>query len=303
MSLSLKIDPQKGFVALPAQLLDLKISPGAYKVLSILCNYADKEGWCWPSLEQIGKKAQRSKAAISGYLKELREQGLVETVEQKMASGYNYRLKFLVTFWKEWVEIRQQKQIKLVSKTERSVQHVDRPSTKKNNTNETHHSPSDEAEVSRAKKISEGWKSLTKGVPFGTYREAPSPALLSATEEILDDFNADESRRVTTVTGDHIQDFWKSLGVSILGETLTEQISLCKDLAINEEVFQTFCAATREMWKPFWMKPPAPLQLEEMLRKAKSKHPLSTLLRLISLDYELWKRRSAKTNSIFTKAA
>lgn len=93
MSETLKIDPSKGFVAIPAQVLDLEVSPGAFRVLIFLCNLANETGWCWPSLEQIGENIGRSKAAISGYIQELRDAAVIESVSQKMASGYNYRLK------------------------------------------------------------------------------------------------------------------------------------------------------------------------------------------------------------------
>ena len=47
MSESILIDPARGFVALPAQILDLEISPGAFRVLTHLCNLADVSGWSW----------------------------------------------------------------------------------------------------------------------------------------------------------------------------------------------------------------------------------------------------------------
>ena len=102
MSEILDCDPNKGFVAFPVAVFDLELTPGAFRTLAELCRMANAEGQCWPSLAQVGRKLGRSRAAISGYIAELRDVGVITTEEQKMANGYNYRLRYTVTFWKEW---------------------------------------------------------------------------------------------------------------------------------------------------------------------------------------------------------
>jgi hypothetical protein len=102
MASSLTFDPAKGFVALPCEVMNIDMSPGAFRLLVELCRMANRTGECWPSLGQLSERIGRSKAAISGYIAELREIELIETTSQKMANGYNYRLKYCVTFWKSW---------------------------------------------------------------------------------------------------------------------------------------------------------------------------------------------------------
>lgn len=97
-----QFDPRSGYVALPSALLDLDLAPGPFRLLTELCRMANKAGECWPSFGQLSARIGRSKAAISGYLEALREASLVETQKQKMANGYNYRLKFRVVFWPQW---------------------------------------------------------------------------------------------------------------------------------------------------------------------------------------------------------
>ena len=79
MSASMCLDPSRGFVALPLDVLEIEMSPGAFRTLVELCRMADSDGVCWASLEQIGTRLSRSRAAISGYVAELHELALIET--------------------------------------------------------------------------------------------------------------------------------------------------------------------------------------------------------------------------------
>ena len=85
MSEQISFNRDKGFVALPVGVLDMDLSPGAFRTLVELCRMANMEGYCWPSLTQLSDRLGRSKSAISGYLKELRGVGLVATEEQRTA--------------------------------------------------------------------------------------------------------------------------------------------------------------------------------------------------------------------------
>ena len=289
MSEVLELDPSRGFVALPAQLLDLEISPGAFRVLVYLCNLANEEGWSWPSLEQIGETVGRSKASISGYLDELRLAKVIKTVEQKMASGYNYRLRILVTFWSDWVEIRQRKRNSPVPKTERRVQPDERPVKHKNNIQKTHSALPSSAEVSKVKKIYDGWKILTKGLPYGQYRGQPSAELLRATKHILSQPSYAPCPAVTAVTQETLESLWGMLGVEVPSEVLTEQVHLCKDMSLSMPALHSLCEDTQSVWKKHWKKPPSAKQFEEMVRRAQRKHPLQSMLRIIGFDYRIWK--------------
>jgi len=98
----LEADPRKGFIALPMSVFDLNLTPGTFRNLAELCRMANAEGQCWPSLAQLGDRLGRSRATISGYIAKLRAAELIETETQKMANGYNYRLRYSVVVWKAW---------------------------------------------------------------------------------------------------------------------------------------------------------------------------------------------------------
>jgi biotin operon repressor len=137
MSETIVFDRRKGFVALPVQVLEMELTPGAFRLLAELCRMANLDGFCWPSLGQLGERLGRSKAAISGYVTDLREAGLISTETQTTANGYNYRLRYCVVFWKAWraslsgqtgpaVEVKDSEPV------ERSVQPVERHRGSKN---------------------------------------------------------------------------------------------------------------------------------------------------------------------------
>ena len=134
MSETFDCDPNKGFVAFPVAIFDLDLTPGAFRTLAELCRMANTSGQCWPSLAQLGTRLGRSRAAVSGYITELRRAGVLSTEEQKMANGYNYRLRYTVTFWKAWrAKLGTQKApVTAVQKAERRVHPVERPLETKN---------------------------------------------------------------------------------------------------------------------------------------------------------------------------
>ena len=290
MSEVLNIDPGKGFVAIPAQVLELEISPGAFRVLIYLCNLANEAGWCWPSLEQIGENVGRSKAAISGYIQELRDTAVIESISQKMASGYNYRLKLRVLFWAEWVKTRSRKSINVVQSSERGVQSADRPASQKNNNYKKHSTPAmPSSEV--VKSVYESWKTLTSGMPFGQYRNQPDQSLIQTTQCLLKQSQPSDAMSVTAVTS-QLQELWKELSVATVALDLSGQARTCIRLNMSPKAIATLFDGIKQTWKPYWNNPPTPAQFEEMVLSAKAKHPDDSMLRIIAFDYKKWMDRN-----------
>ena len=89
------LDPARGFVALPLDVLEIEMSPGAFRTLVEFCRMANSDGVCWPSLDQLGRPPgplpRRRSAATSPSCATL---GLIETETQRTANGFNYRLRY-----------------------------------------------------------------------------------------------------------------------------------------------------------------------------------------------------------------
>lgn len=97
-----------GFVRVPRSFVTLPVSPGAKCVLLHLCSAADENGESWYSYEDIAALVGRSKASVTAYVRELVEIGLVQTIRQTMANGFNYRRKLRIAGWRDllghWAE-------------------------------------------------------------------------------------------------------------------------------------------------------------------------------------------------------
>lgn len=93
----------QGFVRMPKAWLRIPMSPGAARLLNILCGYADDTGKTWYKLKHLSEIMGRSKGAISGYIAELRTLGLVETEQKKFGNGHNASLDFFIVGWKDFL--------------------------------------------------------------------------------------------------------------------------------------------------------------------------------------------------------
>jgi len=281
MSESISIDPARGFVALPAQVLDLEISPGAFRVLTHLCNLSDKSGWSWSSLEQFAAQVGRAKSSVSGYLQELRRENLIETTPQTRANGANYRLKIRVTFWADWVRSRADCGKIKPHKTERRVRPAERPIVK----NKAIKTPSTPKAVNGfLEKVLKAWQGLTKGQPFGQFAGDASPALLADTAKLLENWTPSPSVSKQTVQS-KITDLWSSLGVDTPGPIQQSQVSRCLETRSTQATLQALTAQIRQSWQTHWSKPPTPTQFNEMLSKSKAVASTDTVFRLIQQDY------------------
>ena len=89
----------RGYVRVPRPWVTLDVSPAARALLLHLCGAANDKGESWYSYEQLAGILNRSKSAVSGYVAELRDAGVLRTTQQKLKNGFNYRLLVQLVGW------------------------------------------------------------------------------------------------------------------------------------------------------------------------------------------------------------
>lgn len=269
MSAILETDPRKGFVAFPMSVFDLDLTPGAFRTLAELCRMANTDGICWPSLRQLGERLGRSRAAISGYIAELRDFGLIETETQKMANGYNYRLRYRVVFWKEW-------RAQLGQRSERSVKSTERPLKTKNQIH-VNQSP---APAVNSDLIVE-WKKCVGRAPYPAFDTWPSEGLLGQTQNlrsVTEDISVDIIPRYRA--------FLSNAGVKPVVDRAVEHVFV--DANLSDEGASAFLSKLAQEWKPHWRKPPSPVQLKRMLASVQPEGSAATRSKLLKSFLKRW---------------
>lgn len=260
MSEQLVFDRAKGFVALPVEVLDLDLNPGAFRLLVELCRMANLDGYCWPSLEQLGDRLGRSRAAVSGYASELRAEGLIETHTQKAANGYNYRLKYRVTFWKDWRS--SMRGAVTGQRVERRVQQDERP---KDNLNQSHINQSDADEFD---KLLKGWAECVKGAPYPSMGDSPSQDLLEKSKQfLLSDTAADPIISADIVHG--LAALWADLSVDCSTADMRQQAETLKKKGLSRQQFETLFDRIKKAWPDHWRRPPESKQWVKMVSDVK----------------------------------
>lgn len=282
MSEAISIDPARGFVALPASIFDLEISPGAFRALSVLCNLSDPQGYSWASLEQLAEWVHRAKSSVSSYLVELRAAGLVSTETQTRSNGANYRLKIKVLFWSKWVQARKKCASPAPQKTERSIQPAERPTKVKHKPIKTHHSRPAASEP--VKKIYKAWQALTAGMPYGKFSGNASPALLRDTASMLDTAPGSHALPAAEVS-QQLQRLWSDLAIDLPAPDLNRMTRKCLDREFTSDQLGSLCNEIQGSWQRHWQRPPTPKQFDAMFDAARSGVTAVTMLRLIRHDF------------------
>ena len=300
MSEIVDCDPAKGFVAFPVALFDLDLSPGAFRTLAELCRMANTSGQCWPSLAQLGRRLGRSRAAVSGYIAELRAAGVLATEEQKMANGYNYRLRYTVLFWKEWrAGLGQERKTRSpkppVQKPERRVQPVERPLETKN------HIHSKQTNVSVSHELVSDWKAAVGNAPYPAFAERPGDALLKKTELLAAEpvisealISADIEVAFAAFTERH--------GIDPLS---LETIAGLAPLLTSPAQLDTLIAALEAQWQAHWQKPPNLFQLKRCLSSLTTEPDPASTQKLLKSYLRRWDlyRRSLPSSALRSKVA
>lgn len=286
-----EFDPSQGYVALPANLLDLDLAPGPFRLLTELCRMANKDGECWPSLAQLSERIGRSKAALSGYLNDLRDAGLIETITQKMANGYNYRLKYVVTFWARWRSSLSKP--RLVSnaqpKPERSVQHGECRVNSKNH-NQKNQSGRHENRKERSKIMTtclHEWMSLTRGTSYPDFNGVVPKHLVHRTQALLTDFKPEAAN--TRDTREIVRNIWNGLNVEIDNNQLGEQVSHIKSRHFTGQELKTLRQVISESWESHWRLPPTAKQFRMLLDKVTQLDPSLSQHRVLTQFLRRWR--------------
>ena len=283
-----------GYVAIPDEIMRTPMSDGAFRLLCILCSYADRNtGECFPRMSRLADDQGKSKAAISGYLRELRELGLVRTKERYKRRG-NCILNYLITFWSSWREqLRSHTRVgKAVTNkadqdsalpvrdAECPVQPAERHGNQiQDNQITTTASDSFEADQVSAdpvvssvvEGILENWKNLVRGVPYPSFNSDPGADLVQETRKIIKDLKSEvvgigTSGSLEQVSSTDLKELWKSVNVQITDNEADEHARLIN--AKSGQPRQSLhCLATsiRETWKKYWRKPSTAQQLSQML--------------------------------------
>jgi len=299
MSEILDCDPNKGFVAFPVALFDLDLSPGAFRTLAELCRMANTSGQCWPSLAQLGRRLGRSRASVSSYITELRAAGVLATEEQKMANGYNYRLRYTVTFWKEWragLSHGAKNEATVAAKpAERRVQPTERPLETKN------HIHKNQQLCSRLPELVSEWVQLVGSAPYPEFAKWPSAALIARTEQKSAQ-TIQEQHLISADIARALQEFAHSKGVpDVPQETVGELIPHIT----SSEQLDRIIGALSNCWKPHWKNPPNSYQILRLMKGLKGPDDPIDSHKLLKSYLRRWKlhQRRLPSAAISSKVA
>jgi len=256
-----RFDRKKGFVALPIEILEIEMSPGAFRLLVELCRMANLDGYCWPSLSQLSDRLGRSRAALSGYLKELRAENLITTEEQKTSNGYNYRLKYKVTFWQDW---RAGLRFSAGQKTECRVQPVERLNKDKNQINKNQ--VNDANDIVKRKLVSD-WAQCFKGAPYPLVMTPPDPTLVDRTRLTLAT-KAQKDIHISTDIAKVLSELWASMGVSIKGSELSLQVDHLSKRRLSVGEMRDVERHIKSNWPAHWKRCPKQNDFEKLVKNA-----------------------------------
>ena len=274
-------DRAKGFVALPVEVLEIDLSPGAFRLLVELCRMANADGFCWPSLDQLSTRMGRSKAAISGYIKALRDADLVSTETQKTANGYNYRLKYRVTFWQDW---RASLAGSARQKPERSVQPIERL---KKTQKQSHINQVPAPAGNDINQLLKKWARCFKGAPYPLTSQQPTLEMLDRTANVIESNLS--VKIISADINDPLTALWASLGVDMLGSDIAEQTKEIAILQLTPDEFARFQSVLPHHWQPHWKRPPTIEQFKKLLLSAvgSTSHQQITLLKSYQKRWEM----------------
>lgn len=283
-----------GYVAIPDEIMRTPMSDGAFRLLCILCSYADRDtGECFPRMSRLADDQGKSKAAISGYLRELRALGLVETKERYKRRG-NCILNYLITFWSSWRDRLRahtrvektvsnnadQSSVLPVRDDECPVQPDERYNNQiQDNQNTTAATPdltsdqgsSDAVVSSVVNQILESWKGLVRGAPYPSFRCDPSAELVAETRRVvekmksqaLSDSGSDAKDQASPA---ELKGLWETFGVTISEEDAAEHARVINTKSGQpKQTLRGIAESIRKTWKKHWKKPSTAKQLSEMI--------------------------------------
>lgn len=290
MAFSQEFDPAKGYVALPCDVMDIEMSPGAFRLLTELCRMANRAGECWPSLGQLSERIGRSKAAISGYIAELREIELLETTRQQMANGYNYRLKYCVTFWRDWrAQLSAPRPARPAQKPECSVQPIERRVNSKNQSHKKQTPQDDDQSESVSPQlvsVFSKWSDLAKSAPFPKFNAPVEDTLLDQTRALVQGASPDTLDEAAI--RQRLRQLWKRHNVTLNASDITLQTRELRDKKTSAAGLQCFEAEVDKTWQAHWRKAPNAHQFADLLARAQSSNRQEGMLRVLKQYLRRW---------------
>ncbi|MGH1579158.1 helix-turn-helix domain-containing protein [Planktotalea sp.] len=249
------------------------MSPAAFRLLAELCRMANQDGECWPSLSQLSARIGRSKAAISGYIAELRALDLLATQSQRMANGYNYRLKYCVTFWQEWrARLTRSRAQKALQKTKCSDQLSERRVNSKNHIHKNQ--PTDAQIVNEPNPTRKGklvsmfskWSELSRSAPFPNFNGNVPEDLIVETRNVITKTSPTKLMPSDLETRMHL--LWSALNVQCDGESAKQQAQFLSAKGYDNEGLKNLEEHIKSTWKPYWKRPPSEHQFKEFADSA-----------------------------------
>jgi hypothetical protein len=266
-------------VALPLDILEIEMSPGAFRTLVEFCRMANCDGICWPSLEQLGQRLSRSRAALSGYIAELRALSLVETETQRTANGFNYRLRYRVTFWSTWKARFARRSAG--PNPERRVQPAERLE-KQNQIQKNQPAEQRSAGAPEAVEIHREWLAHIAGAPYPTFTSEPPPGLIARTERCV------QERIISADMGPALARFFEDRGVSLPGESLKKLVARADRISCVPDAPALLGDALRSAWRHNWKRPPSERFLDKLISRIAADHPAPLVARLLAGHLRRW---------------
>lgn len=288
--MKIAIDAEDGhWTALPNRIMEIPMSDGAFRLLTLLCRHANREGSSFPSLQRLATMMGKSKASISSHLSELRDLGLVRT--EKRVQGRNcLGLLFVVTFWRQWRQAVEQRRagkdpVQPAKGPVQQAEHLYKNHIQDNHTAErtmplterdsSPQAPSGALVVSVVSDLIKEWNGLARGCPWPSLNAEPSPELLAMTRKRVERARPEiaEREQLSTDTRTRLSDLWKQLGVDFSEEDLTVQTRLVDATSRPSMVVDLLASHLISIWKPHWKKPSSSHHLKSVIDEIVRKLP------------------------------
>jgi hypothetical protein len=87
------------FAITPARAVeDHRLGDAAYRLLACLGTYADKDGWCWPSMPTLADRLGITRQAVQRSIRQLAEIGYIEVEPRRRPDGSQDRNRYRLLF-------------------------------------------------------------------------------------------------------------------------------------------------------------------------------------------------------------
>lgn len=310
---------ERGFTSLPKRVIwTLPVSSGAKLTLIALCEMANGvTGHCSMYLDTLGEMLGKARSTVSGYIKELRELGVLQ-VRQLHRNGFHDRCEFTVTFYARFREqlrsgglsahtcTGQDEPLSPAQESEHGVQHSEckKNNNDSNNTTYAADVPTDASVGGRDTAVGtvvddlvKEWQRITRGLSWSQ----PVPAsedLIDRTHRYLSQHAGQSSMPEPPALPDleqWVRETWSCLGVRTTHEQVTEHVQVLRPLAERPDFHRLLMhlrESLREAWNPNWKRPSTQRQFRRSAEAALKDLPTRAEVKL-SLLRSFLKRASA----------